>query len=193
MNITKNDIINLAANRQTTKEYHEMTKDINIPDIPKQRPQTKRLNQSIRKQIETFLKSIDDTLLKKERLIFDDNIIGTYQHKFKKKNAREITFDIRHYTRDQFKELLEKLFLGLMMRINYSDSLYIEYYVKDENEPRYQILSSLNEGKLEEYIDTYLNNETEILESSYLFFDTIPADMESIIVFENAKYLKVKS
>jgi hypothetical protein len=39
-----------------------------------------------------------------------------------------------------------------------------------KNEPRHQILSPLNEGKLEFYIDVYLNNETEALEGSYFFF-----------------------
>jgi hypothetical protein len=37
-----------------------------------------------------------------------------------------------------------------MSRANYRDSLYIEYNIKGENEPRYKVLSPLNEGKLEE-------------------------------------------
>jgi hypothetical protein len=61
-----------------------------------------------------------------------------------------------------FKELKEKLLLGRMSSANYTDSWYIEYYVKGENEPRYQILSPLNEGKLEEYIDIYLKNESDV-------------------------------
>jgi hypothetical protein len=67
-----------------------------------------------------------------------------------------------------------------MSRTNYAHSWYIEYYIKGENEPRYQVLSPLNEDKLEEYIDTYLHNEVEGLAGSYLFFDAVPADIESI-------------
>jgi hypothetical protein len=74
-----------------------------------------------------------------------------------------------------------------MSRANYTYSWYIEYYIKGENEPRYQVLSPLNEGKLEEYIDTYLNNEVETLAGSYFFY-AIPADIESIKVIDNIKY-----
>jgi hypothetical protein len=88
--------------------------------------------------------------------------------------------DTSRYRRPQFKELLEKLLLGLMSWANYTDSWYIEYNIKRENEPRYQILSPLNEGKLEEYIDTYLSNEVETLAGSYFFFDVVPADIESL-------------
>jgi hypothetical protein len=104
--------------------------------------------------------------LQNERLWFDCNIIGTYQIKFKNENASEITFEIQNYTRHQFKELLEKLLWGLIAQSNYTDSWYIEYYIKNENEPRFQILSSLNECKLEDYIDIYLNNESDVLEGS---------------------------
>jgi hypothetical protein len=61
-----------------------------------------------------------------------------------------------------------------MSRANYMDSWYIEYNIKGENEPRYQILSPLNEGKLEESIDVYLNNESDVLYGSSFFFDAIP-------------------
>jgi hypothetical protein len=64
-----------------------------------------------------------------------------------------------------------------MSRANDMDSWYIEYYIKGENEPRYQILSPLNERKLEEYIDRYLNNESDVLDGSYFFFNDIPADI----------------
>jgi hypothetical protein len=79
-----------------------------------------------------------------------------------------------------------------MSRANYTDSWYIEYHVKDENEPRYQILLPLNEGKLEEYIDIYLNNESDALDGSHFFFDDIPADLESIKVIGNTKYPGLK-
>jgi hypothetical protein len=71
-----------------------------------------------------------------------------------------------------------------MSRANYTDSWYIEYNIKGENEPRYHVLSPLNEGKLEEYIDTYLNNEVDVLAGSYFFFDAVPADIESIKVID---------
>jgi hypothetical protein len=115
-------------------------------------------------------------------------MVGKYQHKFKKENASEIIFDTHNYRSPQFKELLEKLLVGLMPCANYTDSWYIEYYIKGENEPRYQILSPLSEGKLEEYIDTYLTNKDETLAGSYFFFDPIPADIESIKVIDNRKY-----
>jgi hypothetical protein len=75
-----------------------------------------------------------------------------------------------------------------MSHANYTDSWYIEYHVKGVNISRYQILSPLKEGKLEEYIDIYLNNESDVLERSYFFFDAIPADIESIKVIDNIKY-----
>jgi hypothetical protein len=55
------------------------------------------------------------------------------------------------------------------------------------------VLSPLNEGKLEEYIDTYLNNEVETLVGSYLFFDTAPSEIESINVIDNTKYRGLKA
>jgi hypothetical protein len=140
-----------------------------------------------------FLKNVNGTTLNNEKLIFDNNITGTYERKFKKENAREIIFDTSNYKQDQFKELIERLLLGLMSHANYTDSCYIEYYIKGENEPRYQVLSPLNEGKLEEYIDTYLNNEVEGLAGSYFFFDAIPANIESIKVLDNTKYQGLKA
>jgi hypothetical protein len=80
-----------------------------------------------------------------------------------------------------------------MSKANYIDSWYIEYNIKGENEPRYQVLSPLNEGKLEEFIDTYLNNESEILAGSYFFFHAVPADIESIKVIDNTKYRGLKA
>jgi hypothetical protein len=70
--------------------------------------------------------------------------------------------------------------------------LSIEYYLKNENEPRYQILSPLNEGKLEEYTDVYRNNDFDVLKGSYFFFDATPADIESISVIDNTKYQCLK-
>jgi hypothetical protein len=139
------------------------------------------------------LKNVNGIPLLNEKFVFDDNIVGTYQRKFKKENAREIIFDTSKYRRPQYKELLERLLLGLMSRANYTDSCYIELYIKGENEPRYQVLSPLHEGKIETYIDLYLNNEIEALAGSYFFFDAIPADIESIKVIDNIKYHGLKA
>jgi hypothetical protein len=155
-------------------------------------PANKLTKQTINK-IDTFLKDVNGNPFANERLIFDNNIVGRYQRKFKKENALEISFYTSRYRRAQFKELLERLLLGLMSRANYTDSWYIEYNIKRENEPRYQVLSPLNEGKLEEYIDKYLNNESDVLAGSYFFFDAVPADIESIKVIDNSKYHKLKA
>jgi hypothetical protein len=64
---------------------------------------------------------------------------------------------------------------------------------KDGNEYLQQKISEQNEGKLEEYIDLYLNNETETLAGSYFFFDAVPADIESIKVIDNTKYQGLKA
>jgi hypothetical protein len=50
------------------------------------------------------------------------------------------------------------------MRTNDKDSWHIEYHAKDENELRYQILLMVNEYKLENFNDMYLNKENEIFE-----------------------------
>jgi hypothetical protein len=80
-----------------------------------------------------------------------------------------------------------------MSRANNTDFSYIEYHVKGENEPRYQILLPLNEGKLEVYIDIYLNNETDVLDGSYFFFDAILPDIKSIKVIKHTKYRRLKA
>jgi hypothetical protein len=182
MSIT-NDMKRIAANRRTNREFEELTRDINMPNI-----RANQLNRKITDKIETFLKGVNGNPLQNEKLVFDNNIVGTYQHKFIKENAGEISFDTSNFRRPQFKELLEKLLLELMNHANYTDSWYIEYSIRGENKLRYQILSRLNENKLEEYIVLYLNNELEALAGSYFFFDAIPADMESIRVIDNTKY-----
>jgi hypothetical protein len=135
MSIT-NDMKRIAANRRTNREFEELTRDINMPNI---RPN--QLNRKITDKIEILLKGVNVNPLQNEKLVFDDNIVGTYQHKFKKENSREISFDTSNFRRLQFKELLEKLLLGLMNHANYTDSWYIEYNIRGENEPRYKILS----------------------------------------------------
>jgi hypothetical protein len=173
----------IAASRQTNNKFNELTKDINSPNIP-----ANKLNREIINRIETFLTNVNGKPLQNERLKFEYNFMGTYQRKFRKGNAREISFDTRNYRRVQYNELLERLFLELMSRANGMDSWYIKYHVKGENELQYQILSPLNKGKLEEYIDIYLNKESEVLEDSFFFFDAIPVDLESIKVIDYPKY-----
>jgi hypothetical protein len=47
----------------------------------------------------------------------------------------------------QFKKLLEELLLSLWKKAKLGDSWYIEYTVKDETEPRYQVLTPKIEDK----------------------------------------------
>jgi hypothetical protein len=70
----------IAANGRTNKEFNELTKNSNIPNIP-----SNKLNRETISRIETFLKNRNGTLLQNEGLIFNDNIMGTYQCKFKRK------------------------------------------------------------------------------------------------------------
>jgi hypothetical protein len=93
---------------------------------------------------------------------------------------------------NQFNQFVEKLLLGIISCPYYSDTWYIEYHVKGENEIRDQILSPLNEGKLDEYIDIYLTNESDILDGSYFFVYASPADIESNKAIYNTKYPGLK-
>jgi adenylate kinase family enzyme len=115
MSIT-NDMRRIAAHRRTNNEFNELTRNINMTNIPT----NKRNRQTINK-IDTFLNNENGNPLQNERLVFDNNIDGTYQRQFRKENAREIIFDTYNYRRHQFKELLEKLLVGLMSRSNYTD------------------------------------------------------------------------
>jgi hypothetical protein len=74
----------IADNRRTYKEFNELTNDINIPTIPSNKYNRQTIN-----QIDTFLKNVNGNQLQNESLVFDDNIIGTYQSKFKKENVGE--------------------------------------------------------------------------------------------------------
>jgi hypothetical protein len=116
MSIT-NDMRRIAANRRTNNEFNELTRNINKPSIP-----TTKLNKQTINKKDKFLKNVNGNPLQNERLVFDNNIVGTYQRKFRKENAREIIFDTHNYRKLQFKELLEKLFLGLMSRAHIIDS-----------------------------------------------------------------------
>jgi hypothetical protein len=75
-----------------------------------------------------------------------------------------------------------------MGKTHLGDSWYIEYNIKDEDEPRYQILSPLNEDKLLMYINTYLKNEQYYIDGFYNFFDFLPLDIESIKIIDNTRY-----
>jgi hypothetical protein len=44
-----------------------------------------------------FLTNVNGTSLNTERLVFDNNIVGKYQHKFRKENAIEIIFNTHNY------------------------------------------------------------------------------------------------
>jgi hypothetical protein len=74
MKITKNDLKRIAGNRRTNNEFNELTKDINMPNI-----QANKLNKQTITKIDTFLKGVNGTPLNNERLVFDNNIVGTYE------------------------------------------------------------------------------------------------------------------
>jgi hypothetical protein len=95
MSITKNDMRKIASNRRTNNEFNELTKDINMPYI-----HANKVNKQTINKIDTFLKGVNGTPLNNERLVFDNNIVGTYQRKFRKENALEITFDTHNYRRE---------------------------------------------------------------------------------------------
>jgi hypothetical protein len=80
-----------------------------------------------------------------------------------------------------------------MQKRNLGDSWCVEYCVKGEDEPRYQILSPMNEDKLLMYIDTYLTNEQYYIDGSYNFFDVIPSEIKNIKIIDNTKYEGVKA
>jgi hypothetical protein len=63
-----------------------------------------KLKRNTINKIATFIKKVNYDPLQTKRLVFDDNIVGTYQRKFKKENACEITFDTHNNRRAQFKE-----------------------------------------------------------------------------------------
>jgi hypothetical protein len=98
-----------------------------------------------------------------------------------------------HFTYSQFKELLEKIFLGLLKKAKRGDSLYLEYIAKEENELRYQVLSPMNEDKLKQYIDIHLVQEQDLPGGSNFFFDAFPDDIESIRIIENTRYNPMKA
>jgi hypothetical protein len=55
------------------------------------------------------------------------------------------------------------------------------------------VLSLINENKLKQYINTYLVQELEILDGSYFFSDSFPADIESISVIDSTRYNILKA
>jgi hypothetical protein len=89
-----NDMRRIVANRRMNNEFKELTRTINMPNVPA----NKLYRQTINK-IDTFLKGVNGNRLQNEKLIFDNNITGTYQRKFNKKNAPEIIFDTSRYRR----------------------------------------------------------------------------------------------
>jgi hypothetical protein len=89
--------------------------------------------------------------IKNERIKFNKDIIGTFNRKFTKINAREFEINTSHFTHNQYKELFERLLLGLINVSHLGDTWYIEYSIKGEEDSRYQRLSSMNEDKLKIY------------------------------------------
>jgi hypothetical protein len=151
------------------------------------------LSKNVIRNIDKFLNTIDGKKLDNEKLIYNQDIIGS--RKFSKINAREFEINTNHYTQNQSQELFERLLLGLMNISHLGDSCYIEYKIKDEDEPRYQVLSPMNEDKLKIYIETYLNSGDGLLyiDGSYNFFDVIPSEIESIKIVDNNKYFDLKA
>jgi hypothetical protein len=85
--------------------------------------------------------------------------------------------------------------LGLINVLHLGDSWYIEYKIKDDDEPRYQVLSPMNEDKLKINIENYLNSSDDplYLDGSYNFVDVIPSEIESIKIVDNTKYSDLKA
>jgi hypothetical protein len=106
--------------------------------------------------------SVNQYSFANEKLIYNEQINGAFQWKFRKQGGREFNTDMSHLTHSQFKELFEKLLLGLLKKAKLSDSWYIEYKIKDETGLRYQVLSPMNEHKLKDYINISLVQEPEI-------------------------------
>jgi hypothetical protein len=140
-NISKNELINVFKARNANKEYNDLTSNINIPDTPK-KVQTKHLSNNVIRNIDKFLNTIDGKKLDNEKLRYNKDITGT--QKFSKINAREFEINTNHYTQNQNKELFERLLLGVINVSHLGDSWYIEYKIKNEDEPRYQVLSPMN-------------------------------------------------
>jgi hypothetical protein len=85
------------------------------------------------------------------------------------------------------------LLQGLLNRGRLTDSWRIEYYAKNENEPRYQVLSPMNQDQLQIYIDNFLTQNQEIQEGSSNFFDAIPAEIEFIKFTDSTIYPELKA
>jgi hypothetical protein len=117
------------------------------------------------------------------------------QENSKKINAREFKINTKYYTHNQTKDLFARLLLGLINVSHLGDSWYIEYKIKDDDEPRYQVFSPINEDKLKIYIENYFNSSDDPLyiDGSYNFFDIIPSMIESIKIVDNTKYFDLKA
>jgi hypothetical protein len=87
MSIT-NGMRRIAANRRTKNEFNELTRNINMPSVS-----INKLTRQTINKIDTFLQNVNCNPLNNEKLVFDNNITGTYQRKFKKETPREIIFD----------------------------------------------------------------------------------------------------
>jgi hypothetical protein len=88
MSIT-NDMRRIVANRRTNNEFNQLTRNINMPNS-----RGNQLNRQTINKRDMFLKNVNGNPLQNERMVSDDNIIGTYQRKFRKENAHEIIVNI---------------------------------------------------------------------------------------------------
>jgi hypothetical protein len=167
--IRGNVLRKVIKNRNERKVFNELTENINIPDSRPNTQQTKHLSKTVNRNINNFLSNINGQSNNNEKYKFNETFNSTFHRKFSRVNAKEFEINTKHYTKIQFKELFESLLLGLMSKTNLGDSWYNEYSIKGEDEPRYQILSPMNEEKLLMYIDTYLINDQYYIDGSYNF------------------------
>jgi hypothetical protein len=72
--------------------------------------------------INNFISRFNGQSNNNERYKYNDTLKGTFHLKFSNVNAKEFEINIKHYTRNQFKELFESLLLGLMDKIHLGDS-----------------------------------------------------------------------
>jgi hypothetical protein len=138
MSIT-NDMRRIAANRRMNNEFNELTRNINMPNVPA----NKLYRQTINK-IDTFLKSVNGNPLQNEKLIFDNNITGTYQLKFTKENARELMFDTSRYRRNLFKELFYQKTRNDLLDQAHRTSMEIGHFKSDNSALENDVLTQLN-------------------------------------------------
>ncbi|GMO12687.1 MAG: hypothetical protein Ta2E_01170 [Mycoplasmoidaceae bacterium] len=171
--ISPNDLRHVFRNNISLQDFKDFILNINMPRIT-HKTRTKHLNRKTMKDIDNFLGGINGKSLASEKLVYDDNIKEAFHRKFRKENAREFNIYARYFTSNQFKELLERLLFGLLNLSKLGDFWVIEYHVENKIEPQYQVLSPMNKDQLESYVINYLQNEQDVFDGSYNFFNAIP-------------------